>query len=207
VARLYTTGLETGDASDLVQMLSGASVVTTHPRSGLYGLKFNSNPYTEVTAVIGLNKTTLYARASLYLDVLSTPGSDLFGGALKLADAASSTIAYIFRQHKSDGTHWLYLSNVVGGVTASPVQVSPGQHLVIELKCVVSPTVGVVEMRIDAAVAATLTGQNTGSAAMDRFILFGALNGDQFGYSDAYMDDLAVDDAVYPGLGRLFLTP
>jgi hypothetical protein len=207
MARLWYSGLETGDASELVQMPSGASVVATHPRSGLYGLKFNSNPYADVTAVVGLNKTTLFARSSLYIDVLSTPGSDLFGGGLVLSDASVTQVARVIRQHKSDGTHWLYLTNVVTNTTASPVQVSAGQHLVLELKCVVSATVGIVELRIDAAVVATLTNQNTGTNALDRFIVSGALNGDQFGYSDAYMDDLAVDDAEYLGRGRLFLTP
>lgn len=201
MAYRFSTGFETGDAAELVggTLATGFTVQSTIKRSGSFALKNDSTTSNEQNVLDFLNAPTLYTSLYFYIDVLSTPGADKFGQLLPYRDRATNALlGYLARIHRSSGVHNLYLWNQVASVSSdqSAVTVTPGVWNRLELKMAVSPTDGVMELKVNGDVAAALTAQNLGSSPIDVVRFRGEV--ETAGVSQGYFDDVEVLKTMYP---------
>lgn len=195
----YFTGFETGDASEIASLQTGMSIQGTTKRTGSYALKCTTGGEGEY--VNGLNASTVFVRFALFIEDVSTPGTTQAGYPLILRTAADGLLATLQLLHGTDGGRTIQIQNQVGGTVniGSAFAVVAGQQYVCEVKCVISATVGILELKVDGSVVQSGTGLNTGSTNVDKVR---PSQMDTGGFTNFYIDDVLVDDAAYPGNGK-----
>ena len=198
----FFSGAETGDMSEIA-LNSGMTVQSTVSIHGAYTYKCttsNDAPYLQLNS--GLNLSTAYLRAYVRVHVTTNPGTNQSGankGILNFDTAAGSDIGIIELLVTTAGALSLRARNSVASTTSGQTTIQPDTTYLLELKVVVSATVGIVEFKIDGTVAGTLSSQNTGSTNIDRAYIDYSITS---GSVDVYFDDLYIDDANYPGPGK-----
>src|SRR5579872_1694124 len=165
----FFSGFEMGDTSEW-PTLSGSPVIdTAHVTRGGYSLKATGGTTTYVESITGLNLSTCYVRFWAY--------STMTGAATKLMhlvdirNSSDVTILAIIGQIDGAGNPIQFgTSNFASGgfQSINTSTISNNVLHLIEVKLVISATVGVVELKVDGTIVGTQTGQNTGSANVDR---------------------------------------
>lgn len=199
----YFTGFETGDASELQAGVgAGHSVQSTLKRTG--GYAFKSSPTAPVidNLVIGLNLSTVIVRRYLYIDHKITSGGVTKEAPIDIfATSGGSNIAYTDLILDGADNYLLYVVNAVTSTTlGSGFAVTAGQWYRLEFKCVISATVGVLELIVDGVSAVSASAQNTGATNVDR-VAIACYFTDGTVHADLYTDDVLIESASYPGAG------
>lgn len=202
MSTLGFTGFECGGAIELPAGLgSGQTISTAIVRTGVYALKADSSQYTETALITGLSETTMYARIYVFIDHISNPGSNQSGAlmAYRRGDGQAPAVVEFF--HQSDGGYTVR-AGALGGATTGFYSIAAGTQICVELKCVVSSTVGVVEFRLNGVVQETLTNIDTGASPIVSVNVAGSLyTTPQTGLQNVYMDDFLASNSAYPGNG------
>jgi len=204
MAVLYFTGFETGDASELSSLGAGFSIDSAVKQSGSYALK-GEGDYAELLAVVGLSLASVWAR--MYIRPSGVPASPAGApGGIVLRHATDAEVYTSIATASGTGARTIQLVHRTGGGdvnlgSAWPIALNEWTRL--EVKCVISTTVGIAEMALNGVVVETHTGLNTGSAPI--VSLSCAMGNDVVGVANIvhHFDDIQVNDAAYPGSGRI----
>ena len=190
MSSVWTAGFEPGDFSECGGSSAGSPTVQgTIVNSGSKAAKFPSGAAAYKESTTGLNLPTAYFR--LYVYLAASPTERDFAG---FASNLDLSIASFLVTNSGNIKTFNSVTSTTLGTGSAVIPVTT--WTLVEFKLVISATVGVVEVKVGGAVDQTYTGLNTGVLNTDR-IFFGPDNGNLS--TDIYYDDLAVDDAGYPG--------
>lgn len=193
MARLNICGEETGGSSEYIATSGTFSVQTTTKRTGSYALQINISGaagYVEVAGLaadgtaanLGRTVATYYRR---YIRFTTLPSANAV--IASVVSSAGSSVVDV--KLNNSGTLTL-----VGATTSATIAtLTTDTWYRLELKVVSN---GTSEARIDGGTAQTCTANNV---TQDRF-----RNGTSVAATyNAFYDDLAIDDAAYPGAGQV----
>lgn len=200
---LYFAGAETGGLLELQEQKAQYSAQGTIKRTGAYAYKASSASPVSAIVVSGLNTSTLYVRFGLYIDHKSTPGSDDGGNVWQFLTNVAGGIATISVRSLSNGTHDINLVSLVNTSHSTGfVAITAGAWHLIEAKVSVSPTAGILELKVDEVfVGSQVSNANTGSTNIDLGVMVTGPDGGL--YYEPYWDDLQIRDDAYPGNGKI----
>lgn len=169
-------------------VLNSIAITTAAARTGLNGARVISN---------GQAKRNVATNASAFLgfafnmSVAMTTGADIcsfYDGSTEQVSIACDTTGHLIAIRGGNG-----LASSGTTLGTSTAAITFGSWHYIEVKVVISPTVGVVEVKVDGVVVLSLTGQNTRQTANSSFgqIAIGcsANSGGTFFYDDLYYED------------------
>lgn len=202
MARAVWTGVETGSGGDVVIAHHDGTVVVhgAFARSGTYGVMSMHNDHRvavpgtgHTDSAIPLNLTEVYHR--FYLKVSEWVSG--IGASFVRYLATDPGIGIVTLVPTASGTLEV-LNNSGTPVATGTTVLSTNRWYRVELHVVVSTTNGVVELRLDGAPEASATGLNLGSLAAGYIWHVGHPTG-RYIY-----DDIAVDDATWPGEGSVW---
>lgn len=201
---VHFNGFETGDASGMDALASGFSVQSTTKRTGTYGLKHDGTVAVVNQTVIPTkqNIAAMYARASVLIHKIATPGSNTNAGVLQIAKQLyAGSIALVIAQINTAGVFKFFVLDSASATLYTSPALNLDQHYVIELGVEVSATVGRIAFRLDGATlydsGPTL---NTGTSNAYDLVVQGFQS---TGVGDTYWDDVCVRDDGFPGVGRV----
>lgn len=199
MAVVWFAGAETGDIKEF-GLTSGTAptAVTTPKRTGAYAYKLHGTSTESRLAQTLANLTSAYSRMYLYVDVTTNPSP---------ASLAHATIAYecatdefsLRSTISTAGVFQLQLNSALLGNIGSAFTLVNKQWYLIEMKVIISATVGIMEWKLDGVVKATQSSLNTGTNPINQFRVRSLI--DNTGVMDLYFDDLAVSDSDYLGSG------
>jgi hypothetical protein len=210
VARLYFTGGELGDFSEVASISDAPTVQNTTKRTGTYAFELTSAAANKSVVFVEsggvLSHTTVYGRVYFRLNVATPPSVAVSpSGRILFFDTAGATVARISTAWNTDGTVTGSLRHdTLGQIGSDFTLPADGAFHLCELKCVMSATVGILEAKIDGVVVASGTGLNTGTASIVRAACFGPPNTNGLA-ATLWLDDLLLDDSAYPGAGQSIL--
>lgn len=188
---------ETGDFSEVSSVVTPADIVTSPTRFGNYAARMTSDAADpRIRLRTGLNLSSVWVRGYMRLETPGSDGLEEFLGAIRVFQQDGTTeIARISTWHQTDNTIALQLGNRITFTDlGSRVNIMFNRWYMLELKVVVSATVGVLEWRLDGTVRHTATSQNTGSSNVERVNLYGHNHQSIV----TYWDQWEVNDAQYP---------
>lgn len=193
-------GTTTGFAKWDVSFPPSAGIVTTNPRTGIQSLQiigaFGPQRF------IGQKDTVIFGTA-LYLNILPTSNSGSF---VKFQDL-TFPVDQVKVDIAPDGSFRVFRNTTLIGQSAGGL-VQAGIYTYIEVKAVISTTVGSVEIRVDGAVVFTLANANTsasGSAFVDGFQLMSFGGAGAWQHDDVYIcDNLGGVNDDYLGAIRIY---
>ena len=201
----FFSGFETGDASEWTTVSGSWSVQTTTVNSGNYAVSSSTIPGT-LRGVLSSTQTTVFVRFYVRFHGLtaSLSGTDL--RFFSLADSTGATsMCQLFVTTDASSNPSIQLTNGASGSAVnvgSAYAVAKDTWVLVEVKCVISATVGILELRVNGSIAATGSNLNTGTAAVGRASL--TLANDSGLHSPAgtiYYDDVFVNNSSYIGAG------
>ena len=201
--RLFTSGFEENNLTQTMWSSSSASptFVTTQVHSGTYALEIDATQeFVRRTLASSVTSGTYFVR--LYLRISTLPGTQ---AAECFATRNSSLTAAQRVTISTSGV--LTLLNDVASTSATGSTLSTGQWYRMEVRILVSDTVGEVELLVDGVSVASLTAQDTLNGNLDNFV-FGVLNTGSTARVFQY-DDIAINDAngtfqaSWPGAGKI----
>jgi hypothetical protein len=178
-------------------------LVTSPVYRGVYALSINFDPDLYVYTFGGLNAATSYWRIPIYIGVSSNPSIPVAAQLLQIRNASNVIIASVIIDFSTAGVPSFRLINSAGGggQIGSTVISAAATWTILELKLVISATVGILEMRINGSVVATGSNLNTGTANANRLFLSTYIDTvDKNGLvATAYYDEILARDNAYPG--------
>lgn len=199
----WFSGAESGDLSEFASSSGTIAAATDQKTNGGYSLKVTSPEASNfVTSKTGLGLSTIFVRFNVFTNVVASSASLIYSP-VDLLTAASGTIAYLRFIATSGGALTLGLvNNVAVAVIGSEVAITPGVWHSIELKGVISATVGILELKIDGVVTATGSSLNTGTNNVDS-VTFGSrtTNAAARASGSLWDDDMIISDSAYVGPG------
>jgi hypothetical protein len=197
-------------------IFSGATISTTHARTGTYAMRVSS--LTSATAQGYLKKWLgstaagpYYLKLGIYVVTLPSSSNTIvqFNG----ASGSLGTTARCYITLESNGT--LILRNATGTqIGSASAAINDSAFHVVELKHDGTPAAGskVIEGRLDGSVFATSSAQSQGNPLA--YSVGGNLASEAQTVGEWWIDDVALNDSTgtgqtsYPGLGRqLYLVP
>ncbi len=212
---IYFNGFETGDASEMSSAGLLTYGATDQVRLGGFSAKgaLGTTRGTSTLLIPGAGGgATLFVRGYVYISVTTPPSIQVVSdnsneGLLALRNNNQST-ANILVVYKTDGTIALRLMGPQGfGQIGSDYPISTSAWHRIELKNVLSATVGVCEMVVDGVVAATASGLNTigtGSSSFSAANVYKPFKSNiQGAVSTTWFDDIQIRTDAYPGAGQV----
>lgn len=196
MARLNICGFETGDLSEAYSSDGTISVQSTTKRTGGYALRINPTSSTGNVQLGKLNTdgtkaalagSTFYARA--YVKFTTLNSTNVLGF---YNDAAQTTQVCRIQLSGTGG------NALIRGATDSAAVAcfTTGVWHLIELFGVQN---GTCEFKVDGVSKATCTGANS----QINYLNLGTGAAGFAATYDAYFDDIAIDDAAYPGAGQV----
>lgn len=208
--RLFTCGFEENDIGPGITMWTAntgsASVQTTTVRSGTYAARINpSGASGQIRKNLFANKTTGTIWTRFYYRVAAVPAADT--RILHHQNSSGSTFVRVILL----STGKLRIENVVTTTTAdSTITLVANTWYRIELRHLLSDTVGEIELFVDGNSEASITGEDTLNTNL-RQILFGTSSGSTI---DSFYDDIGINDEAgtfqngLPGAGNIsFVDP
>lgn len=198
MARVVWTGGETGIGPDVHLNNLGISSLleSSLARSGVYGMLEVFNGHSAIVpnagpvlATFPMNLTELYHRC--YFRVA--------GAGTSLVSYRNNTNSATIVQIDPTASSTLQVTKPPDIPLATGTTVlSPNRWYRLEVHLVISPTSGVAEIRLDGAPEITATGLDLGSDPI------GFVNHDGHATGRYVFDDIAVDDAAWPGEGSVW---
>jgi hypothetical protein len=188
----YFTGLETGDASEIVSLAAGASVQSTTVRTGAYALKV-------ATAACAL-KTGLAATQSVFRTYFQFPALPA-GNTPFITESSVGAVARFTVVLDTDGTLRLKDTGVTLGLANTPgtTVLSPGVWYRVETALDLAAG-GVCKLWINGNLELNLTHtSNVSATTTDGYAVNGTANPNEY-----FFDDIRIDTATLtpPGEGR-----
>jgi hypothetical protein len=190
-SRLFSDSFESGNLNLWDQATfsggSSAAIDTATVRNGKYSTKIvkangtTANVYKNITS-----SSTVYARA--YVNVTSTTST------INLMSIDTATTGFALYRDSSDGSLRFWNGPASVGTTTGQVLTTGSWHL-IEMRVVVSATVGQVQVWLDGTrYINTAANQNTGSSNIIKLIMGEAGSGTNTG--TFYLDDVMADATI-----------
>lgn len=193
-------GGETGDTRELSGSIGALVVDGTIVKTGAYSYKY-SPVDTTFTNLGGINSATAFSRSHHYFTKTANPAGTIEILCL-VHHNGTSDVAQLFLKVTSGGATSLVLRNGNGGAQiGSDFSVSLDTWYTVEVKTVISATLGILELKVNGAVVATGSNLNTGTNNITLWIqaFYNAAFGTFLGFQ--YMDDLILGDSAYIGEG------
>lgn len=215
MSRVQICGFETADLSETAPGgTTNPTVVTAPVRTGSYALRCNptgtGTSYATVAAqatdgtpaasTTGFNLATAYVRFYFQYLTLPAAGSEEVFAALDTAGTGKVRVRI-----DSSGILSLWNTTGTGQIAAGTTALASGKWYRVEVTVRTGAT-ATAELKLDGTVEASGSGSNT-TANCSTFAL--GKQADRNGNTvDVYYDDVAVDNAGYPGVGEVhLLTP
>jgi len=203
---IWNATFENNNASELSAALTaGFTISSAQADASTYSLKVDSTAAVGAETILkdGLNYYTIFSRCRLYVDHLSTPGVIRDAPFLVWRDQSDNVIAYVLHRALTTGFggHRLFIVNQIGGTFTSELGFNAAEWTTIETKLVISPTVGLFQLRFVSAgivFTSTLSAQDTGTSPVKSLRNAGG----GFTEFQIYTDNWRVLDNIYPGDGE-----
>ncbi len=204
--RLFTSGIEENNLLETmwVESVGGVTIETTPVHSGTYVLKLDaSGNQTRLGRILHsfFTSGTFYIRFYARFPSFPSTGHPIFLGAASGDQGAGFRIDI-----NTDGT--LDLVNVADSSTISTAALNTNQWYRIEIRALISETVGELELRLDGTSEGTLTGKDTVNTNFGK-LWFGSRFSSWTG--EVFIDDIALNDTngsfqnSFPNAGKIFL--
>ncbi len=197
MARIWFSGLETGDFSECVgNSLGSPSVQTSIINSGNYAALFPSSANSAKESLTVLNLSAAYTRAYIYVDGIVSNNTFI----LSHQDSTDTQIEALLL---NNGNQLFILDSSFSTVGTSVQSLPTNAWNLVEFKTVIGAGTGSVEVKVNGEVWISV-GSLTNNAAgnVDR-LFFGNLCLDPSSGVNIYIDDISIDSAVYPGPGKI----
>lgn len=202
MAYKFLSGCETGDLSEWSSTVGTVSVQTSTVLTGGFSGKVTSaGAISSLRSVTGLALTTGYARCRMRVYVTTNPTTTQNDkAAFYFLDSANNPIGGVRLGVTTTGEVSAHLFSGPNQIETASVTILADTTYLVEIKAVVSATVGSVEWKLDGVAQEALTNQNTGTADINVLRCQATFSS---GSIDIYYDDVVVDDAAYPGAGKI----
>lgn len=209
MARLKLCGFETGDASELVTLVGTASIQSTVKRTGSYALRTNPTGGTGYAQIAGhsssgisadLNVATLYER--FYVYIASAPAADRYIWACTDTSLIRNFELHLSPSRSLQLQYWNGSAYTTAG-SATTLSLNTWYRVEIKLQNTTTASGCSTELMVDGGSIATASGLNIngGSATNIAYTRLGTATASST--FDIYFDDVALDDAAYPGAGQV----
>jgi hypothetical protein len=201
VAIVFFSGFETGGISEWSANAVLVAATDQVTKGGYSGKASPNGTLATVTDKTGLNLATVFYRFNFYCNAIAATNAAC--AIFDIFNSSGGVIAYLELFYTTAGVLTLGLNNGNGFVQIGSVAaLTASAWHCIEIKVVVSTTVGVLELKIDGVVVVTGSSLNTLSANVDHAQL-GPRTLDTGTYSSGscWFDDYAVSSSAYIGPG------
>jgi len=202
MAFVYFSGVETGDLSEFPFVSGSPTAATDQVTKGGYSLKV-TDPSVAAYAQskTGLSLSTAFFRANIFCNAVGSGGTLFMQPMVAYTPAFASAFGWLQLSADTSGNLTLALINGTSFATIGSVAISASQWHTVEMKVVVSATVGILEMRVDGVIIATATGLNTGTTNVDFGIFGDPFPSGTRASGSLWVDDIAISGSAYPGPG------
>ena len=216
MARLLTSGFETGATNEFNGGALGCTISSTYKRTGTYSLRIpnqSGSQASRITHTFAADVTELFFRFALYVDSGAIQVSSALLTFYDNLNAAQLTLWYNTGTQSLD----LYRGNDPGDVVpgtliaTGTVVIRSDVWCIVQGRVLIHDTTGAVTVTINNTTAVAYSGdtQATSVAGMRSITFRGAVAAPVSGF--CYLDDVAFNDTTgsyqttYPGLGGVYL--
>lgn len=201
MSRLMYTGFETGDGSEMGSLGSGATVVTSHPRTGTYCLKQDGSTGNSSNIMTGLTTRyggrTIGLRTGFYIDQLGTPATDQFAFLFAFTDISLGVfLGHVLLNIRASGVVSIGLSNETFATPEVAVNTNAWHTVDVRIGIPASGNASFT-WKVDDVQKASPSPAAL-SLPIHAAFLFGPTS-DPGGHNhDVYYDDIDLDSAIMP---------
>lgn len=182
---------------------NGGTIDSSTKHAGCCSLSQAAGTNYTFLAPTGLNASTLYTRYYTRVHITTNPSSTTVLNGLIIYNGAAD-VAYVRIVVTSGGALSFRLYNAIAGAqVGSDSSFTADTWYLVEIKTVISATVGVLELKVNGSVVATGSSLNTGSTSVSDIVpsaYQATLNGL---VATVWYDDVLASNSAYPGAGQL----
>jgi len=197
-------GAELGHDIELSTSKSGTNTIDSSTKhAGCCSLSQPAGTNYTFLSPTGLNASTIYTRYYTRVHVTTNPSSTTVLQGMTIFNGTVD-VAYVRLVVTSGGALSFRLYNAIGAAqVGSDSSFTADTWYLVEIKTVISATVGVLELKVNGSVVATGSSLNTGSTNVSDIVptaYQATLNGL---VATVWWDDVLASDSAYPGAGQI----
>lgn len=195
----FFAGFETGDFSEFSGTVGTTAIDSTITVGGSYSARMPWSGTNNIFFGFPLQLTTAYLRSTIYT---TAAGGAAEGFLLGFNSAGGTPVVYAHLVTDGLGGVKLRLWNhITGTQVGSDFSITPATWYTVEVKLVVSATVGIAELRVNGAVVATGSGLNTANNPVTTANFSSQIISGVATSGNVWHDNVQLNTKQYPGFG------